>query len=150
MKFMVPVADPPRLFLDTSALVAVFDKSDQWHKRAIAYWNDQVLNAARRPKVVLSDYIIDELATHIRSLGHATAVQAVELILDMIRSDAFQLVRIDKGRFDEAWGIYKKYDDHDFSFTDCTSFVVCSEQGSTIAFAFDSHYQTYGILTAPR
>ena len=90
--------DPPIVFLDTSALAAVFDKSDQWHERAKTYWQVHVIDAVPRPKVVLSDYIIDELATHIRSLGHARAVAAIELLLTMIGRGAFALVQIDKAQ----------------------------------------------------
>ena len=141
--------DPPIVFLDTSALAAVFDKSDQWHERAKTYWQVHVIDAVPRPKVVLSDYIIDELATHIRSLGHARAVAAIELLLTMTGRGAFALVQIDKAGFDKAWDIYKKYTDQDFSFTDCTSFVVCKDSMVTDAFAFDSHFRTYGITTTP-
>jgi hypothetical protein len=142
--------DAPTVFLDTSALLAVFDESDQWHERATNYWKTDIIQSLPRPRVVLTDFIIDEAATRIRrDVSHQKAVEAVNLLLEMKRRGAFEILAIDEVRFNAAWKIFVQYSDQDFSFTDCTSFVVCEELKVTRAFAFDSHFQTYRITTAP-
>lgn len=139
------------IFIDTSALLAVFDASDQWHGAAANYWTSELINAPARPRVYVSDYILDEVATRTREkVGHNKAVEALDLLRELIASGAITLARIEAHRFDNAVGIFRKYDDQDFSFTDCTSFAVCSELGISQAFAFDSHFRTYGIQIAPQ
>lgn len=139
-----------KIFIDTSALLAVFDVSDQWHSAAAKYWTSELIDATGRPKVYISDYILDEAATRIRGkVGHGKAVEALDLLRKLIAVGTFDIARIDEGRFDNALNIFRRYDDQDFSFTDCTSFAVCSELGISKAFAFDSHFRTYGIQIAP-
>jgi len=48
-----------------------------------------------------------------------------------------------------AWDVFVKYSDKDFSFTDCTSFVVMRELGITDAFAFDDHFAQMGFTLRP-
>ena len=43
-----------------------------------------------------------------------------------------------------AWELFKRYSDKQFSFTDCTSFVVMERFGLTYAFAFDDDFAQTG------
>lgn len=139
-----------KIFIDTSALLAVFDASDQWHNAAAKYWTSELIDATERPKVYISDYILDEAATRIREkAGHKKAVAALDLLRMLIASGAITMARIEAHRFDSAVGIFRKCDGQDFSFTDCTSFAVCSELEISRAFAFDTHFRAYGIQIAP-
>ena len=45
--------------------------------------------------------------------------------------------------------IFERYDDKDFSFTDCVSFVVMQENGIKEAFAFDEHFNQMGFIRNP-
>lgn len=147
---MTPLVNQPTVFVDTSALLAVFDKSDQWHEKAKDYWNASIIESHLKPRILLTDYVIDEAATLIRKrVNHSKAVEVVQLLLDMVERGAFEVLFLNQGRFDAAWEIFKKYNDQDFSFTDCTSFAIWEERREIRAFAFDSHFQTYGIPTEP-
>lgn len=49
-----------------------------------------------------------------------------------------------------AWVIFERYADKDWSFTDCTSFVVMERLGITQAFAFDRHFKQFpGVTVVP-
>lgn len=147
---MPPLANRPTVFVDTSALLAIFDESDQWHEKATNYWKASIIQSHPKPRILLTDYVIDEAATLIRKrVNHSKAVAAVQLLLEMVERGAFEILFVNQGRFDAAWEIFKKYNDQDFSFTDCTSFAICEERKEIRAFAFDSHFQTYGIPTEP-
>jgi predicted nucleic acid-binding protein len=150
MTFMVPLTSPSTVFVDTSALLAVFDRSDQWHEKAEGYWTSSVVQSLPRPRILLTDFIIDEAATRIRSkVGHDKAVEAVRLLLGLVERGAFELLYINATRFKSAWEIFQEYPDQDFSFTDCTSFVVCQEEKVTVAFTFDADFKIYRINTVP-
>ena len=77
----------PRIFIDSSAFLALEDESDQYHEAALQF-REQVLRK-------------------------------------------------------------KRYDDKDFSFTDCVSFVVMWETGIKEAFAFDEHFNQMGFIRKP-
>lgn len=50
---------------------------------------------------------------------------------------------------EKAWDIFERYDDKDFSFTDCVSFVVMREMGIKETFAFDEHFNQMGFIRRP-
>ncbi len=42
--------------------------------------------------------------------------------------------------------LFKKYDDKDLSFTDCTSFALMKRLKVQTAFTFDGHFQQVGFM----
>ncbi len=46
---------------------------------------------------------------------------------------------------DDAWGLFKRYSDKRFSFTDCTSFVIMKQFGLMEAFTNDRHFEQMGF-----
>ncbi|MEP6669176.1 MAG: twitching motility protein PilT [Chthoniobacter sp.] len=47
----------------------------------------------------------------------------------------------------EAWRVFGRFSDKEWSFTDCTSKVLMERLGITRAFAFDEHFRQFGTLT---
>ena len=45
--------------------------------------------------------------------------------------------------------IFERYDDKDFSFTDCVSFVILRAMGIKEAFAFDQHFDQMEFIRKP-
>ncbi len=61
------------VFMDTSAIVALFDKRDKHHSEAKALL--EVIKK-KRTKLLLSDYVFDEsITTAMSNVGHDTAVR---------------------------------------------------------------------------
>ena len=80
-------------------------------------------------------------------------LRTVSSILDLIeQSVGIRVERIDAGRFDEAKAFFRRHADHDYSFTDCSSFVVMRELGLRQALTSDRHFSEAGFeaLLAPR
>ena len=46
-----------------------------------------------------------------------------------------------------AFGIFKRFVDKSFTFTDCTSFALMKSLKIRQAFAFDKHFAQYGEIT---
>jgi len=44
----------------------------------------------------------------------------------------------------QAWGLFQRYRDKAFSFTDCTTFALMTRLRIAAAFAFDIHFRQYG------
>jgi len=119
-------------FVDTSAFVALVDRSDQNHARAKRLL--RTLARQRRP-LVTSTYVLDELFTLLRlHVGHGVAVRVGE---DLQRTRWCQIVDVSEDTRTAAWEIFVRYADQRFSFTDCTSFALMRSMALTEAFSFD-------------
>lgn len=132
-------------FVDTSALIALADRSDGHHKKAATYLGS--IPTTKR-KLVTTDYILDETFTRLRfTIGLPGTVRFGEAIM---RSALYTIVQVDGRVRREAWEWFKRYQDKDFSFTDCTSFVVMRALQLEEAFAFDEHFVQAGFLRVPQ
>ncbi len=129
-----------KVFVDTSAWLAFYDRSDQ-HHQAATHLAEQLKK--QRANLVLSDFILTETLTIIRyRIGHQWAVRFGQSILD---SQLAELVNIGEPTRRRAWDIFQQYKDKDFSFTDCTSFAMMEQLGLKVVVAFDKHFEQYGF-----
>ena len=127
------------VFVDTSAWYALLDRADADHQAVVPLFD------RFRDRLITSNYILDEAITLVRfRLGTEAALKFGSLAW------AGQLARIQRvSAKDEqaAWGIFARYKDHAFSFTDCTSFAIMERTGTTAALAVDSDFRAYGLDT---
>lgn len=128
------------VFVDSSGLYALADRRDAAHAAA-KRWVARLLKSG--VGLVLSDYIIDEALTLAKA--RAGAYGALRLLEIVERSSALRLVWIGKERFEETKAFFRKHADHDYSFTDCTSFVVMHELEITDALTTDHHFSEAGF-----
>lgn len=127
------------IFVDTSAFLSIENRQDSHHAEALSF-RDTCLKTGET--LITSDYVLDESYTIIRRrAGHAIAVQFGEALWTT------RLLRIEYVTpeiIEEAWHIFKTFADHDFSFTDCTSFILMERLRISTAFTFDAHFREYG------
>ena len=128
------------VFVDSSGLYALADHRDPARSRAERCVR-QLLSAGRM--LILTDYIVDEACTlaKTRAGGHG----AMRLLDIVERSNAFRLLWIGGERFEAAKIFFRKHSDHDYSFTDCTSFVVMHELEIRKALTTDRHFAEAGF-----
>ena len=137
-----------KLFLDTGGLLSVFDQDDTDHSTCSDFWKQLLDERSYEP--VTSDYILDELTTRIRRrVSHRKALETLNVLLELVARHRLSLVWIDEDRFIRARRIFERFHDHDFSFTDCTSFAICRQDNIQYAFALDHHFRTFGLNTFP-
>lgn len=130
-----------KFLIDTSAFLALRDKNDEHHQKAIRI--AEYLIEHTNQTSLTTDYILDETYTILKKrAGHKLAVQFGEEIQQGTRFEIFYLT---KELLDQAWLIFKKYKDKNFSFTDCTSFAIMQNYKITQAFAFDKHFEQAGF-----
>jgi predicted nucleic acid-binding protein len=102
----------------------------------------------RRP-LVTSTYIADEVITLVRMrIGHAVALEVGDAILS---SKWCRMLEVDEGLRQNAWSLFARYDDQEFSFTDCASFAIMHALGLEQAFTFDRRDFSaagFGVLPA--
>jgi uncharacterized protein len=130
----------PETFIDTSGFYALLVEADAAHAAAKRW-----LAAARsrKARVVTTDYILDETATLLKARGHGNLVGIFFDQLD--RSDVCTVLALDRDQFNRTRAFFVKHADHDYSFTDCTSFVVMGERGIREALTKDAHFGEAGF-----
>jgi len=132
------------IFVDTSAWIALADRADAYHKKALSIY-PSLLKTQKR--LIISNLVVGETYILIlKELGH----QAALLFLERLKSSPrISRVHSTDDIEIEAEEILKKYSDQDFSYTDAASFVIMKLQDMTKAFSFDKHFVTAGFITLP-
>jgi hypothetical protein len=134
-----------KLFVDTGAFIALTDADDENHKAAAAFYRDAKEKGTR---FVTTNLIVCETLNYLRArISHNIAVLFGE---NLRKSGFIEIVAVTPSIEAAAFGIFKRYSDKDFSFTDCTSFSIMRSLKLKSAFAFDRHFDQFnGIGRLP-
>ena len=132
------------LFVDTAAWVAAADARDDAGP-AVIEARDRWL--AQGGILTTTDYVIDETLTTIRFRLGLDAAEAWWLQID--NSSRLQIEPIDEGRRERARLLFFRYRDKDFSFTDCSSFVLMHELKIRSVLTLDHHFRQMGFKLVP-
>jgi predicted nucleic acid-binding protein len=129
-----------RLFVDTSAWLALHDGNDQYHEKAVAQ-AAKIKN--RRIELVTSEYVFDESVTLIRyRVSHRAAVLFGDSLMGSRIVTVADVTGEDRVR---AWELFGQYGDKELSYTDCTSFVLMKNFRLQHAYTFDAHFRQMGF-----
>ncbi|MBE9136929.1 PIN domain-containing protein [Nodosilinea sp. LEGE 07088] len=135
-----------RLFVDTSAFAALADRDDDNHASAVAF-NKQMKGHI----LVSTNYILDELYTLL--LLHAGYPKTVSFKADLdilVAKGLLRIVWISDAIAQSSWEVFEQFNtDKEWSFTDCTSYVVMKQHRLTEVFTFDHHFSQMGFTRLP-
>ena len=133
-----------RIFVDTGAWVAIADKNDQYAKIATKFYTDLII---QRSNLFTSNLVLVETFNLLsRTIGSKSTTK----FGDALKTNVFLTVEsITLVDWERGWKIFGKYDDKDFSFTDCTSFALMERLKVKSAFSFDVHLRQYGFTVFP-
>jgi predicted nucleic acid-binding protein len=134
-----------KLFADTGSWVGIFDHTDPLRQIALPAF-DRLLT--EKAVIYTTDYVIAESITFLTA--HRYHRVAVEFGLAVQSSPSVRITHVDSDLWQTAWSLFQKYDDKEFSFTDCTSFVVMQQLNITDVFGFDHHFEQMGFRLWPR
>lgn len=134
---------PPTLFVDSSAFIALADRSEDRHREALAF----AATLSTGMRLVTSNFILDESVTRVRTLLGVEA--AYQLGKEILSSGRYELITIDAKIGSMALEKMRKFADKTFSFTDCTSFVLMETKGIRDVFAFDEDFRRAGFQIHP-
>jgi hypothetical protein len=136
-----------RLFLDTSAFVAVEDLDDANHRRAVEFREKIRRGDTPFRTLYTSNYVVDETLTLLRfHCGHHVAVTFRK---SLERSKVIGVLWVTEAFEKDAWKIFEKHSDKEYSFTDCTSFALMDAEAIRNAFTFDEHFSQQGYNVVP-
>jgi len=129
------------IFVDTSAWYAAMVRKDRDHEVAKQFLQNNVVS------LITSDYVMDETVTLLQSrVGHRYAVR----FLNMLQTSRItQLIHLTPTQIATTVELFRARADKEWSFTDCSSFVLMQEYQVQIAFAFDEHFKQAGFQIKP-
>lgn len=132
------------IFVDTSAWVAIADKNDRYAEEAGRQYTGLIL---KKEKLTTSDLILVETYN---LLSQTIGAKATIKFGNVLHSIPFlKIESVAKTDWERGWKILEKYDDKNFSFTDCTSFALMERLRIRTAFSFDAHFTRYGFTKIP-
>jgi len=132
------------LFVDTAGWVMMADGSDPLHRKGCTARDEHL---KRRGVLVTTDYVIDETLTLLRMrLGLDTARRFWWMISESARVE-LETISPDRAHRAREW--FFSWQDKDFSFTDCTSFVTMKDLGLVRTLTSDHHFVQAGFDIVP-
>ena len=136
------------IFIDTSAWIALEDKKDINHGKAIKFKQELV---SLKKRLFTTNYILDETFTlMLLNLGFTPTVRFKHKIYNLIESNILIVFHIDKAIEENAWQIFELYNRDKFcSFTDCTSKAIMDDYSITESFTFDKHFDQMSFIRKP-
>lgn len=124
-----------RVLIDTGAIYAFVTRSDKNHRSARTFverWLE------RGGVFVLIDAVFAETMTLLKvRLGAELALQVGR---ELRGNPAYAWTALGPDGEREAWEIFRKYADKDWSYTDCSLLAVSRRSGTRGIFAFDRHF----------
>ena len=132
-----------KLIVDASALIALFDESDQFHDEAVSFRDNFILTY--QVFLFTTNYIHAEAMSHLTHLPSELLHEIERLVHRASTNDPFyiQELWVDKNILERAMPIYFTYKSNDFSIADCTAFVLMQDNHISAAFTFDDDYKIY-------
>ena len=128
------------VFVDSGAFHALLVSNDPHHARMVSCL--KVIQRDRR-RLITTDYVVDESVTLLKARKVSAQVPKLFDLLD--HSHQLMMEWIAEDRFVAARDFLLRQNDHDYSFTDCASFVVMRELEITDALTTDRHFREAGF-----
>lgn len=132
------------LFLDTSFAIAVEMSRDNHHRAAASFWQDYV---QRPQRLITTDWVLAELVMFFNARGlHDKAVEVGDRLLT---SRLVEMLSITPELRADAWALFRRHSDKQYSLADCASFVVMRKRRITSALTFDNNFTQAGFTALP-
>lgn len=128
------------LFIDTSYIYALTNPRDQWHQKAND-WRIKIRD--KKSFLITTEFILTEIGNGLSSLKFRR--DAVKIIHLLEENPYVEIVPATSELFKQALKLYEQRQDKNWGLTDCTSFVVMSENKLNDALTTDEHFRQAGF-----
>jgi predicted nucleic acid-binding protein len=125
------------LFLDTSFVIALINKRDEFHGQAVKL----SLEFGDYP-LVTTDAVLFEIGN---ALARAYKDEAIGILESFLHDTNVEIINCHRALFIDAFTHYKKYSDKEWGLVDCLSFVVMKKHNITQALTADNHFTQAGF-----
>ncbi len=128
------------IFVDTGYVYAVLSPRDQWHREAVL-WQEKIIS--ERLSLITTEFVLTEIADGLAAVNYRqTALQTIRLFYE---NPLVEIVPATSALFAQAVNLYERRPDKNWGLTDCTSFVVMTENKLAEALTTDDHFRQAGF-----
>jgi len=132
------------VFIDTAGWLALGNKSDEWHSRAVQIYQQIALEKWRR---LTTDAVIIEVCNALRKPPlRPLALALAQNIYNAKHEKHLEIVHVTPKLIDQGLALFRERKDKEWSLTDCISFVVMKQRGISQAFTTDHHFEQAGFV----
>lgn len=130
-----------RVFVDTSAWYALYDRRDGCHEAASRFLKET-------PALLITSNLIfaETLSLMTKRLGKTLALNFGRKLR---ASGRVRILHLDAALEESAWGNFERYHDKPWDFIDCASFALLDSLKLAQAFTFDAHFTQRGLQVVP-
>jgi predicted nucleic acid-binding protein len=126
-----------RVFADTFFFLAVLNRRDPSHEAALRFYADANMH------FVTTEWVLGEVAN---ASSAPTMRAGFKRLFDLLERDArMRIIPASHDAFRRGLELYFNRPDKEWSFTDCASFAVMSEEGMEQALTGDHHFEQAGF-----
>jgi predicted nucleic acid-binding protein len=134
-----------KVFADTAYWIALLNRRDQLHARAVQCCAD-----LSSELIVTTEMVLIEVLNHF-SLGPPEFRQAAVLLVGRLdASPSHDVIPLTSGQFRNALDLYRQRPDKQWSLTDCASILAMEEKGIGEALTYDNHFVQAGFAALLR
>lgn len=134
-----------KVFIDTSAFVALFVDKETFHEKVAKKYYDY---RQQRVAFFTSYYILDELFTRLLYYRKVDVKKHIQKLRDAITANELTILQIDEALFEKSLEVFLKFSEHKISFTDATSYVLYKDFGLDAVFTLDDDFKKIRVNTA--
>jgi predicted nucleic acid-binding protein len=129
-----------QVFVDTAAWLALINIDDDFHLFA-----KQVRKKLQQDNcsLITSDFVLLEVADAL-TIPRVRS-QTINFINRLRNLSGLKIVPLSQSLFDAGWQLYSQRLDKNWGLTDCISFAIMQQEGMTIAFTSDKHFEQAGF-----
>ena len=129
------------VFVDTAAWIALLDESDALHQKAT-----EVLDrlSEKKSRLVTTEFVLLELGDGFSAIDKRK--NGLKFIAELRGIEILRIVPATQELLLQGWELYLKRLDKNWQVTDCISFAVMKDNGITIAFTSDRHFEQAGFV----
>ena len=131
-----------RIFLDTHFVVALANRRDQYHERAL-----ELSGEYENHPLLTTDGILLEIGN---ALARNFKAQAIEIIESFRAADEVEIIQLTPWLMEQAFELYRTHRDKEWGLVDCLSFVVMRQAKIDRALTFDRRFVQAGFKALMR
>lgn len=129
------------VFVDTGVFFAHHDRDAERHDQAVAAFDALLEGTLRQPYT--SDYVLDETVTLTRV--RTGSFDAADTVASRILGEepfpvVFEIIHVEPDDVNASLDTFRRYDDHDLSFTGSTTIRLCESRGIDAVLSFDDDF----------
>ena len=128
------------IFVDTCYWIALINNRDGLHKKAT-----DLRTCYANCILVTSELILIELLNSFSGQSGKIKKAVIKAVLNIQNNSQVDIIPHNEQLFSEAFSWYRKYTDKNWSFIDCSSFVIMENRNIERALTYDRHFCQAGF-----